>query len=57
MPSSGGSSRATSLMSPALVGRFFTTSATWKAQWDSQQSREKYLKIYVHKAENLCAHQ
>ena len=39
MPSSRGSSwprdgtRVSCLVSPPLSGRFFTTSATWKAQW------------------------
>ena len=36
MPSSRGSSQpgieSASLMSPALAGRFYTTSATWEAQ-------------------------
>ena len=28
-------SEPTSLASPALAGKFFTTSATWEASWDS----------------------
>ena len=38
MPSSRGSSWSASLMSPALVGRFFTTSTTWQAHFASKQS-------------------
>ena len=39
-----------SLMSPALTGRFFTTSATWDAQTIQKiiVKRKKYIYIYTH---------
>ena len=40
------------LMSPALVGRFFITSATWEAQ--SCVVKLIYLKVIYMKSLNLC---
>ena len=42
-----------SLMSPALAGRFFTTSATWEAQTIQKiivkrKKKKKYIYIYTH---------
>ena len=43
----------TSLMSPALTGGFFTTSATWEAQWSDNRGEknlflmEKIIQIEV----------
>ena len=39
--------RPTSLASPALAGRFFTSSATWEAQrWDGEINIYIYIYIY-----------
>ena len=47
--------KATSLMSPALAGGFFTTSATWETPWrlevtpnDSSECRATFWKLRIH---------
>jgi len=56
-----------SRMSPALAGRFFTTSATWEAQTiqkiivkrknktkQNKQTNKKYIYIYIHISLSPC---
>ena len=35
------------LISLALAGRFFATSATWEAQWSIQQNLKMYNRIHI----------